>query len=163
MKLIDVESTGLNKGSMPIQLAWTDCDGEYISVFIKYEDSLIERIWEEEAEEVHGISKEFLNKYGVSPIKACEVINESVSGEELYSDAIEMDSKWVLGLFELSNCDMQFTLNDVFAEHISTKTRDGALFNFEEDKASMFKALGIEPHMASHDILVNSRILNKNR
>jgi len=161
MKVIDVESTGLNNNSMPIQLAWTDNDGEYISVFIKYEDSLIERIWEEEAEGVHGISKEFLSKYGISPESACKVINDSVSGKELYSDAIDMDSKWMLGLFEFSECDMEFSLNDIFSEHISTKNRDGALFNFEEDKAAMFKSLGIEPHMASHDVWVNSKILNK--
>jgi len=157
-RLIDIEFTGFSDSSMPIQIAWTDDDGNVVSIFIKYEDSYLEQIWSDDAAFVHGITKMFLIKHGISPKEACEFMNEMNHGLVLYSDAASIDGEQMSRLFDFAGIKPAFEISDI---HLNSgnKTYDAQVF--EEKRNKMFATLGITPHFASHDVLVNYKILSK--
>lgn len=143
---------------MPIQIAWTDDDGNVVSIFIKYENSYLEQIWSDDAASVHGITKMFLIKHGISPKEACQFMNEMNHGLVLYSDAADIDSEQISRLFSFTGIETMFEIKDI---HLNSNNKDYDAQIFEEERKKMFSSLGIAPHFASHDVLVNYKVLSE--
>ena len=65
--------------------------------------------WDEEAEALHGITREMLNNHGLSPIRVCHELNHFLSNTQVYSDGWVVDNPWLIKLYAASGVEMSFT------------------------------------------------------
>src|SRR5271154_6308153 len=67
--IINIESSGLGTDSWPVSVAWRVLDsGREGHILIKPAPTW--HGWDDEAEEIHGISRERLEREGISPAEA---------------------------------------------------------------------------------------------
>lgn len=110
---LDVEASGLDKErSYPIQIAVVD------DALSARHDFLIKPMphwtayWSDEAESIHGISRERLEAEGIPAEEAASRLMKLGAVQVCVDDGAEMDKRWVNRLF--SDCGMQkpFVLRD---------------------------------------------------
>ncbi|MBB3048940.1 hypothetical protein FHR99_003214 [Litorivivens lipolytica] len=97
--IVDIEASGLSPESYPIQVAWVGLDGgPPDGFFIVPAEGWT--YWDYNAQDLHGISRAKLLAEGISIYEACQRLNETFRGCELYSDAPGHDQFWLSQLFE---------------------------------------------------------------
>ena len=74
---IDVEASGLGNTSYPIEVAWNDAEGLITNHLVKPEPQWTS--WDPEAERIHGITKEQLEKDGISAGELCHLEKRSAT------------------------------------------------------------------------------------
>lgn len=115
MLVIDVEASGLASDSYPIEIAWQDSEDS-----ANFDSFLITphpewKHWDDYAEqEIHHISRDMLREFGISPSDACERLNLKLSGQTVYSDAVDYDLNWIMTLFETSRIKPTFEMCTIF-------------------------------------------------
>lgn len=109
--IIDVESSGLGRGSYPIEVGFATPSGETHCMIIRPCDDW--QHWDDEAELLHGISRETLQRHGHEPIIVARQLNQWLGGETVYSDAWGNDSTWVALLFDSAGISQHFTLQSL--------------------------------------------------
>ncbi|HCH20980.1 MAG TPA: hypothetical protein DEX33_06190, partial [Cellvibrionales bacterium] len=82
---IDVEASGFGAGSYPIEVGLAMTSGQMHCTLIRPEDDWLH--WNEEAESLHGITRDILLVNGKSPLKVAMLLNEWLDGETVYTDA----------------------------------------------------------------------------
>ncbi|WP_342769746.1 hypothetical protein [Marinospirillum perlucidum] len=115
--IIDLEASGFGRGSYPIEVGFARPDGQVAARLIKPEPDWTH--WSEEAEQVHGISREQLFEEGLSAREVALWLNEELQGETVYSDSWGFDSSWLALLFHHAGCMQRFridTLNKLLSE-----------------------------------------------
>ena len=115
MIIFDVEASGLSDDSYPIEVAWQDSDDSdcFDSFLINPSESW--KHWDNYAEqEVHHISRNTLHSEGISITEACIRLNTKLSGQTIYSDAIEYDERWLLRLFSQSGMTPEFSIGSIY-------------------------------------------------
>ena len=96
--IINIDSSGLGSDSWPVSVAWRILDtGREGHVLIKPAPTW--RAWDAEAEEIHGISRERLEREGLTPAAAAEEIAAALRGLEVHSDAPALDQLWLDKIF----------------------------------------------------------------
>jgi len=96
--IINIDSSGLGSDSWPVSVAWRVLDsGREGHILIKPAPTW--RGWEDEAEEIHGISRERLEREGISPAEAAHQIAMALGGLEVHSDAPALDQIWLDKIF----------------------------------------------------------------
>jgi hypothetical protein len=96
--IINIDSSGLGSDSWPVSVAWRILDtGREGHVLIK--PSPTWHGWDEEAEEIHGISRARLDREGLSPAEAAMEIALALNGLEVHSDAPALDQIWLDKIF----------------------------------------------------------------
>lgn len=113
INIIDIEASGLHFDSYPIELAVL-IDGRAKSWLIKLEASW--QYWCFTAESMHGITREALEKEGLS---ASQVVDEFVkciesSNGMFYSDAAHWDADWMGTLFFAVNKSQLFHVGSIY-------------------------------------------------
>jgi hypothetical protein len=96
--IINIDSSGLGSDSWPVSVAWRVLDsGREGHILIKPAPAW--HGWEEAAEAIHGISRERLQREGVSPAEAAHRIAMALGGLEVHSDAPALDQIWLDKIF----------------------------------------------------------------
>lgn len=113
--IIDVEASGLNPMSYPIEIAWLSLDGEsHDSFLINPQTAHDWTYWCGIAEsEFHNISRDELIENGIDVRVAAERLNESLRGSIVISDAAGHDEFWISELIEEAGLQLNFQIVDV--------------------------------------------------
>lgn len=111
---IDFEASSLSQDSYPIEFAWGSDSEEILSFLISPQEIPHWTDWNDDAERVHGITRDLLMENGMEVRKACHTIFEALNGSIVYCDAPAYDSYWFSELFKAAN----FRLPRVEIKHI---------------------------------------------
>ncbi len=105
---IDVEASGFGNGSYPIEIAWSNEEGEIQRYLINPTSIPSWTHWNTESEKIHGIERQRLERNGWSPEFVADRLSENLHGETIYTDAPKFDEKWVEQLFIAVDKPMPF-------------------------------------------------------
>lgn len=142
--ILDVEASGFGKGSYPIEIGIAMPDTNAHCYLIKPQDDWTH--WEEEAEAMHHISRDTLERFGWHVDYVANQLNGYLQGKTVYSDAWSNDSVWLARLFECSN-----TLQDFRIEHLVSITDEAQLVLWDTTKQQVIEECGYQRHRASSD------------
>lgn len=142
--IIDVEASGLGRGSYPIEVGVALASGETHDLLIKPLDSWTH--WSEEAENLHGLSREELLEKGLPAREVALQLNRWLSGEAVYCDAWANDSSWLALLFYETRVIQHFKLNT-----LRSIISEAQLPYWESTKRDVFADLALTRHHAADD------------
>ena len=145
--IIDVEASGLGRGSYPIEVGVAMPDGATHCMIIRRQAEW--RHWDEHAERLHGISREILEFYGREPDDVATHLNQWLAGRVVYSDAWGNDSSWLGLLFDCAGIVQQFKL-----ESLRSLLSERQLQHWHGIKEQVIAASNIRRHRASNDALI---------
>lgn len=104
--IIDLEASGLASNSYPIEVGLALAPGQRYCTMIKPLDSWDH--WDQQAESVHGISREVLHRKGRPVTEVAAELNGLLNNRIVYSDAWGVDNSWVTTLFAAARMDKTF-------------------------------------------------------
>ena len=111
MIVIDVEASGLDPQSYPIEIAWQDSedDAKFDSFLIVPHPSWVH--WDMYAEQkIHRISRRMLADEGILPMEACVRLNQALQDQRVFSDAVNFDQTWITTLYQVVGRSPAFEL-----------------------------------------------------
>ncbi|WP_318493517.1 3'-5' exonuclease [Photobacterium leiognathi] len=161
--IIDIEATGLESKSVPIEIAWV-CgkSNEHDSFLINPESANWDH-WTLEAEMIHGIPRGRCIKDGISIYEAVNRLNSQLRGCIVLSDAAPFDFNWLKQLFNAAKTEMDFSIMGIDQFLELTKQSHEKIYNFH--KAKFSKSI---PHRALADCrlikksLISAKIIHNN-
>ena len=121
--------------------------GQMHCTLIRPEDDWLH--WNEEAESLHGITRDILLVNGKSPLKVAMLLNEWLDGATVYTDAWGNDSCWLALLYETANIQQRFTIDSV-ASLISQEQ----MSQWHPTKNQVTQEMDLKRHRASSDALI---------
>jgi len=152
INVIDIEASGFGRDSYPIEIGIALADGRQYQTLVRPEAGW--QHWDRSAQDVHGISRSDLFKYGRSVFQICREINEICAGAVLYSDCWVYDHYWFRRLFDaahtpaLGQCKaMEYLLNDE------------QQLDYQTVKQTFASRLGLPMHRALNDAVVIQKTL----
>ena len=98
-------------------------DGSIESHLINPHDIASWTDWEQQSQEIHGLSQHYLSEHGKEPKWVAMRMNEVLSDKVLLSDAYKFDLDWCETLFKASDEVMMFTIVDsweVFGKQLNS-------------------------------------------
>ncbi|MDG1923402.1 MAG: 3'-5' exonuclease [Glaciecola sp.] len=98
---IDIEASSLSSRSYPIEIAWINAKDEQDTFLIQPHNTWTD--WDEDAQQIHGITREDIQKNGITIEDACLKLNEALSDQVIYSYNADYDYDWIQTLFKRSN------------------------------------------------------------
>lgn len=145
--LLDIEASGLGRGSYPIEVGYALADGRSHCCLIKPLDDW--RMWNAEAEQLHGISRAQLLRRGADIVTVAETLNRALGGMTVYSDAWGNDQSWLALLFDRAERVQGFRLEALHALLSETQLR-----LWTATKRAVERDLALGRHRASNDARV---------
>ena len=145
--IIDLEASGFGRGSYPIEVGIALADGSVHALLIKPAEGWDH--WDEKAEAIHGITRDYLQEHGKTPREVAIFLNDLCSGLTLYSDAWSFDSSWLGRLFDEAEIIQRFKL-DTLTRLLS----EDDMSVWSDTKDAMLKQLGLEMHRAANDVML---------
>lgn len=152
--VIDLEASGLASESYPVEVGIVLGNGQSFEALIKPLPHW--RHWDDEAESIHGISREQLESEGQDVHSVCQQINQLCAGKTLYSDCWVHDARWLNLLFTEAGIPMEFQCSpmEVFL--------DGEeVMNWLHYKNEFCRTSNIEPHRALNDAIIIAETLER--
>lgn len=145
--IIDIEASGFGCYSYPIEVGIVLPDGERFSRLIKpYGDWTH---WCEQAESIHGISREKLFRNGTCGRIVAQQLNDFAAGATVYSDCWVVDKPWLETLFYRSGVHMEFHISPLEAI-----LKEVQMEHWRNSIELTRKKLNVQRHRASSDALV---------
>jgi len=148
--IIDVEASGFGFNSYPIEIGLAMEDGATRCFLIKPEPGWVH--WSPDSENLHGISRETLSKYGRSVKEVGTILNQMLAGKTVYSDGWSYDQSWLNLLFVFAKQPLQFRL-----EAITYLLNEEQLNAWTRVKHELIDQLEFKRHRASNDALILQR------
>ncbi|MEM7253458.1 MAG: hypothetical protein AAF493_18750 [Pseudomonadota bacterium] len=145
--VIDIEASGLGRGSYPIEIGYVRGDGAAGCFLIRPQSHWTH--WDTEAQALHGITRDILRRYGHPPEHVASALNLALTGVTVYSDAWGNDLSWLGLLFEETGIVQQFRL-----ESLRGLLGEDHLARWAETKQAVLNELNLDRHRASADALV---------
>ena len=145
--IIDLEASGFGRGRYPIEVGIALADGSVHALLIKPAEGWDH--WDEKAEAIHGITRDYLQEHGKTPREVAIFLNDLCSGLTLYSDAWSFDSSWLGRLFDEAEIIQRFKL-DTLTRLLS----EDDMSVWSDTKDAMLKQLGLEMHRAANDVML---------
>lgn len=145
--IIDVEASGFGTRSYPIEVGLVLPDGQAYCSLIQPEPDW--RHWDPDAEQVHGISRDTLARYGKPPQAVAQDLNARVRGQTVYCDAWYHDYTWLSRLFDAAECAPAFRLED-----LRVLLDDHAMSHWTTTREAVLQELALQRHRASNDARV---------
>ncbi len=109
--ILDVEASGFDPHSYPIEVGFVTAEGKRFSRLIKpYADW---KHWCEDAESIHGISQNDLEQYGRDGREVAHELNQWLSGQTVYTDGWVLDKPWMIKLFDRAQVSMEFWVSPI--------------------------------------------------
>ena len=154
--IIDLEASSLSSDSYPIEVGVVLHTGERYCALIMPDESWQD--WDLEAEKVHQITKDVLQKYGKPVDKVVDELNALLGNQTVYSDGWVVDDSWVKKLFYTAHKSPTFTVSTL--ELILTEDQMGI---WHETKNKLLKGHEKERHRASFDAALIQKTFIKTR
>lgn len=110
---IDLEASGLSARSWPIEVGWCFAAGPVQSMLIRPAPEWSLNDWSAEAQGLHGVSPETLEKDGMDVGEACDRLNAALAGKIIYSDAPDWDGFWLYRLYQAGKKRQRFIVSDL--------------------------------------------------
>ena len=142
--IIDIEASGFGSHSYPIEVGVVKSSGERYCTLIQPHDSW--KHWSNEAEALHGISRETVQHKGKPISTVCAELNAFLSTDEVFSDAWSHDQAWLAKLYRAANVAQSFSIRAI--EFILTEEQ---FFSWDATKEQVFSSHQKERHRASTD------------
>ncbi len=142
--IIDIEASGFGQLSYPIEVGViTETGKRYCSLIKPLEEWTH---WSDEARQLHGISRELLQRKGLGVGQVCYELNQLLAGKTVYSDGWVVDHPWMIKLFHAAKSQMQFSFSSL--ETILTEPQ---MERWHQTKQSILDNNPITRHRASTD------------
>lgn len=142
--VVDIEASGLQAESYPIEIGVALADGDRHSMLIRPEPDWIH--WDKDAERVHGITRKTLCQHGRPIEEVANQLNILLKAQQTYSDGWVVDKPWLTKLFFTARIPMQFALSPI--EQIMNEKQFSL---WDDTKQQMIQELAATRHRASHD------------
>lgn len=152
--IIDVEASGLDSRSYPIEVGVVLGDGRTYDALIKPQRGW--RYWCKEAENLHGLSREKLARDGKEAAEVCRELNRFCAGGTVYSDCWVIDTPWLTKLFAVSGVQPTFRCSPIEAV-----VDEALLDNWGYRKAAYAREVGLAPHRALNDAVIIAGALQR--
>ncbi len=112
---LDIEASGLNSASFPIEIGWVlDDEAEPESFLVKpHETWDFVSGWSEQSAAIHGIAPAMLEAEGLSVAEACTRLDEATHGRLVVSDAPQHDDWWLGRLYAAASREKTWAVGDV--------------------------------------------------
>lgn len=145
--IIDIEASGFGGESYPIEVGIVLSSGEkYCSLILPFDGW---DYWNVDAEKIHNISRETLQKFGKPVAEVALELNQLLDGMTLYSDGWVVDKPWLISLFYASKTEMKFTVSSI--EMILSEEQ---MRVWDKTKNNIIVQNNIERHRATNDAWV---------
>jgi hypothetical protein len=145
--VIDVEASGFGRGSYPIEVGMAMADGSrHCFLVLPTPDWTA---WDDQAEAVHGISRELLADCGRPVTEVASQLNTLLRGRTVYTDAWSFDMSWLGKLFDAADAPQGFRVADI--GELLDESQRGRWLPVKDD---VMRKLGVERHRASIDAQV---------
>ena len=109
--IIDVEASGFGAQSYPVEVGVIRADGERFCSLIKPADDW--HHWDEQAQQLHGISRDDLYTYGQAATEVCQKLNDFINTPTVYCDGWVVDYPWLIKLFDAAGVSMNFRVSSL--------------------------------------------------
>lgn len=109
--ILDLEASGFGRGSYPIEIGFVEGSGLPFCALIQPAPDWSH--WDTQAEALHGISRDLLERHGRPREWVAHEINRRLAGQIVYTDAWAHDYSWLSKLFDSVDLQPQFRLDDV--------------------------------------------------
>ncbi|SFX29046.1 hypothetical protein [Marinospirillum alkaliphilum] len=152
--IVDVEASGFGRGSYPIEVGFARPDGTTSARLICPQPGWTH--WNDEAQEVHGITREQLLSEGLPPVEVADWLNTELRGLTVFSDSWGFDSSWIALLFDEAERLQMFrveTLNKLLSEK--------QLVDWGKTKQQVLEELNLVRHRAADDAFMLQRTLRR--
>lgn len=145
--VIYFEASGSGSESYPIEVGVVTSAGErYCSLILPHDDW---QYWDDDAESLHGLSRDLLLKKGRPIRDVCCEINVFANNAMLYSDAWVDDKPWLTKLFYFGGLEPEFTFSPIEAIVLEEQ-----LEMWDDVKTRVFQASNFVRHRASNNAFV---------
>lgn len=145
--IIDLEASGFGRGSYPIEVGFALEDRVVHSYLIRPAPTW--QHWSDEAEQIHGISRERLLADGINVREVALQMNQLLAHKTLYSDAWSFDSSWVGRLFEEAELVQRFRI-----ETINKLLTPQQMEIWHDTKQQLWQQQAFHRHRAANDVQV---------
>ena len=145
--VLDIEASGFGVGSYPIEVGFVLPDGQGYCTLIQPEPTWLH--WDQQAQQVHGISQQMLATHGRSVQEVARQLNDRLHGRTLYTDAWLHDYTWLATLYEAADLAPSFRLDDL--RSVLTETEAAQWHVVKKQVATELK---LQRHRASSDAKV---------
>lgn len=142
--IIDVEASGFGSHSYPIEIGVIKQNGERFCSLVRPQEDWTH--WDDQAQSLHGISRDLLQKKGRPAIEVCLELNEFLSGQTAYSDGWVVDQPWLIKLFYAVGLSMKFSISPL--EMLLSEMQMNL---WHQTKDSLMANMDLPRHRASHD------------
>ncbi|MGH1461934.1 MAG: 3'-5' exonuclease [Neptuniibacter sp.] len=115
LTFLDIEASGIDENSYPVEIGWADTRGNESSFLIKPIPEWTHR--NHKAEQTHGISRKELFETGITIEAACLRLNKQLGTHDVYSDAAFYDNEWLTNLYTSAGVEPSFKLLDILELH----------------------------------------------
>ena len=144
---IDVEASGLGRGSYPVEVGIVLADGTRHCWLIRPAATWTH--WDSSAERIHGIPRSRLNSLGRPAREVAGALNERLAGQTAYSDAWGNDMPWLAKLFDEAEMVQHFRL-----ESVRALLDDAQAAAWHATKDRLLRQLPCVRHRASSDAMM---------
>lgn len=145
--IIDVEASGFGAQSYPIEIGVILSSGERYSALIKPARDWTH--WCEDAESVHGVSRELLKDRGRPLIEVAGELNQLLDDQVIYSDGWVVDQPWINRLFTAAAIDRRFRVSP-----LELLLKEPQMQRWQQIRNGVLDELSLPRHRASTDALV---------
>lgn len=145
--VIDVEASGLGRGSYPIEVGVALADARSECLLVRPEPGW--RHWDRCAERLHGICRETLFQHGRPAAEVARTLNRMLAGAVVYSDAWGNDHSWLSLLFDVAELVPTFRL-----ESLRSLLDESQLPLWHATRQQAERDLALRRHRASSDARV---------
>ncbi len=142
--VLDVEASGFGRKSYPIEVGFVQPDGRTFCKLIRPEPEWTH--WDEQAAQVHHITRDLLLQRGVSVQEVAVALNAELRGQTVYSDGWANDYSWIGALFDAAEMSPSFRL-----EKLRRLLTEAEAERWHDVKAMIASERGAQRHRASAD------------
>jgi hypothetical protein len=145
--IIDVESSGLNARSYPIEVGIAMGSGNRFAALIRPAPEWT--YWNPKAEEFHHLTRNILEKHGQPVREVADRLNKLLDGQTVYSDGWVVDQPWISRLYYAAGIRQRFTISSL--ELILSEPQ---MEIWHKTKDAVIKELNLTRHRASTDAFI---------
>jgi len=109
--ILDLEASGFGRGSYPIEIGFVEGRGLPFCSLIQPAPDWLH--WDAQAEALHGISREQLERHGRSREWVAQEMNRRLAGQTVYTDSWAFDYSWLAKLYDSVDLQPHFKLDDL--------------------------------------------------
>ena len=154
--ILDVEASGFDPHSYPIEVGFVTAEGKRYSRLIRPYPEWTH--WCEEAESIHGISRADLEEFGRDGKEVAQELNQWLSSETVYTDGWVLDKPWLIKLFDRAREPMAFWVSP-----LERVMNEAIMDHWNQAKIELQESFDEPRHRASTDALFLQQVFIRAR